>query len=78
MAQRLLFHRHRMDREAKTGKGPLYRTEQAHAAAWKAAIRLQMLKLRRDARASDKGGWSKDNRGGRYQTLKKVVERKIK
>ena len=78
MAQRLLFHRHRMDREAKTGKGPLYRRERLHAASWKATCRAQMLALKADARIPGRGGWTKDNRGKRYQILKAVVERRIK
>ncbi len=65
MAQRLLFHRHRMDREAKTGKGPLYRRERLHAASWKATCRAQMLALKADARIPGRGGWTKDNRGKR-------------
>ncbi len=78
MAQRLLFHRHRMDREAKTGKGRLYRQERLHATSWKATCRAQMLKLKAHARTPGRGGWAKDNRGRRYQILKAVVERRIK
>jgi len=37
-----------------------------------------MLALKADARIPGRGGWTKDNRGKRYQILKAVVERRIK
>lgn len=77
-AQRLLYHRRLMDAEAKTGKGPKYRKQQQYAERWKARVQAAMRALRRDAKAPGKGGWDKDNRGEKYQVLKKVLERKIK
>lgn len=36
---------------------------------WRHEIRVQMNDLRRDAKGKGKGGWHKDGRGWRYQTL---------
>lgn len=72
MADRTLFHRREMGREAATGKGPKYKAHQKHAEDWKRRVEAQMRALRADA--DNKGGWGKDNRGDRYQALKLVVE----
>lgn len=70
MAGRLLYHRREMRREAATGRGPRYEAQRKHAESWKSTVERQMRALRTDA---GKTGWAKDNRGARYQTLKRVL-----
>lgn len=74
MASRLLHHRRGMAAEGKTGHGPKYRTQLKWARFWKARVEKQMKRLQRDARKKGGGGWSKANRGGRYQVLGRVLK----
>lgn len=74
LASKLIYHRHKRDAEAKSGKGPKYFANAAWARYYKGRVNAQRQALARDAK---KTGWKTDNRGVRYQILSKVWLGKI-
>lgn len=75
-ARSLLYRRQMYRREARSGRGRRYKRWFNLAKRERRWIVKHRRALRADARA--KGGWKKDNRGARSQTLKRVLEGKIK
>ncbi|MDQ3729659.1 MAG: hypothetical protein M3355_08715 [Actinomycetota bacterium] len=82
MADRLLYHRREMRRQAATGKGPKYKAHRKHAESWKKSIEQQVVELRASARRNGAPpgakathpAWRKDNRIGRTRVLRRVLD----
>ena len=73
-AQRLLYHRRKRNKEARSGKGPRWREQNKWVGYWKSQIERQMHNLKRDSHKRGAGGWARNKRGARYQILKRVVK----
>lgn len=74
LVEKLRYHTRGAASEARTGKGARYKAHVKWRDVYKRKIRDQMARLLADGRYG-KGGWEKDNRGGRYQALGRAVKR---
>lgn len=67
MVNRRFYHARK---RAKAPRGsPEWVKQLGWSRFWRACIRTQMARLKRDARAPENGGWERNGRGHRYQLL---------
>lgn len=70
--ERLQYHRRQMRLQARSGKGPKWRTERKWAIYWRKRVKKYMRKLVKARNRRRNGGWKRYNRGSRYQILSRV------
>lgn len=74
LVEKLRYHSRGAAIESRSGKGPRYKAHIKWRDVYRDKIRTQMNRLAADSRATGKGGWEKDNRGGRYQALGRALK----